>query len=213
MGARTPRPGPAPARGPRNTAARAGETARLGPPIATRRLVLREFEPGDAALLARAAERGRTPGSPPLGGRARAVAERVAARGRPRPAKARRSFELAVVLRRGAKLIGACDLARSGPRRADIGYVLGNRHWGFGYGTEVAVALVDFAFEVLGLAEVTAIVAIENERSRRVLDKAGLRWDGLMRRHTRFGGRWWDCHRYIIERSSWSEERRLRRPA
>ena len=211
MAARTTRGGPAGARGARQAPPRAHNATDGGLPIRTRRLVLREFEPGDAALLERAAQRG--PGPVPLGGRARAMAERVAARGRMRPAKVRRSFELAVVLRRGAKLIGACDLARSGPRRADIGYVIGNRHWGFGYGTEVAVALVDFAFEVLGLAAVTAIVAVENERSRRVLDKAGLRWDGLMRRHTRFGGRWWDCHRYLIERSTWSEARNLRRPA
>ena len=211
MGARNTRRGAAGARGARRGPSRASKAADGALPIRTRRLQLREFEPGDAALLQRAAKRG--PGPLPLGGRALAVAERVAARGRPRPAQARRSFELAVVLRRGAKLIGACDLARSGPRRADIGYVIGRRHWGFGYGTEVAVALVDFAFEVLGLAEVTAIVAVENERSRRVLDKAGLRWDGLMRRHTRFGGRWWDCHRYLIERSTWSEARSLRRPA
>jgi RimJ/RimL family protein N-acetyltransferase len=182
-------------------------------PIRTRRLVLRDFEPGDLAALGRVARKGRVPGELPLGGRALAVAERVAARGRSRLVRARRSFELAVVLRRGAKPIGACDLATSGRRRADIGYVLARRHWGYGYGSEVAVALVDFAFAVLGLDAVTAIVAVGNERSRRVLDKAGLHWDGLMRRHARFAGRWWDCHRYIIERSDWSRERRLRRPA
>ena len=180
-------------------------------PIRTRRLVLREFEPGDAAALERVVRHGRVPGALPLGGRALAVAQRVAARGHNRPARQRRSFELAVVLKRGAKVIGACDLARSGARRADIGYVLASRHWGFGYGTEVAVALVDFAFAVLGLNAVTAIVAVENDRSRHVLGKAGLRWDGLMRRHTRFAGRWWDCHRYIIERATWSEARGLRR--
>ncbi len=192
-------------------AARLRKSPDGGLPIRTPRLVLRDFEPGDAALLERAAARGRGAAMPPLGGRALAVAKRVAARGQPRYSPQRRSFELAVVLRRGAKLIGACDIARSGPRRADIGYVLASRHWGFGYGTEVAVALVDFAFAVLGLREVIAVVAVENERSRRVLDKAGLRWDGLMRRHTRFAGRWWDCHRYIIERATWSEARGLRR--
>lgn len=213
MGAASTRAGSGPGRRARAAATRAHSRPGGGPPLCTPRLVLRDFEPGDAALLERAAQDRRRAGSLPLGGRALAVAQRVAARGRPRAAKARRSFELAVVLKRGAKLIGACDLARSGPRRADIGYVLSRRHWGYGYGTEVAVALVDFAFEVLGLAEVTAIVAVENERSRRVLDKAGLRWDGLMRRHTRFAGRWWDCHRYIIERATWSQGRGLRRPA
>lgn len=108
-----------------------------------------------------------------------------------------------MALRRGGKVIGACDLALSGRGRADIGYMLAPRHWGFGYGGELATALVDFAFEVLKLNAVTAVVAVTNDRSRRVLDKAGLRWDGLMRRHTRFAGRWWDCHRYLIDRRAW----------
>jgi len=139
----------------------------------------------------------------PARGRALAVAEQVATRGRPRVVRDRRSFEFAVALRRGGKLIGACDLALSGRGRADIGYMLAPRHWGFGYGAEVATALVGFGFGVLGLSAVTAVVAVSNERSRRVLDKAGFTWDGLMRRHTRFAGRWWDCHRYLIERHTW----------
>jgi ribosomal-protein-alanine N-acetyltransferase len=85
--------------------------------------------------------------------------------------------------------------------------VLAPPHWGYGYGTEVATALVDFAFRVLKLRQLCAIVAVENERSRRVLDKAGLRWDGLMRRHARFAGRWWDCHRYVIDRAAWQAAR------
>ena len=172
-------------------------------PIRTRRLVLRDFAPEDYAALAAVAGDGRVLAHSPARGRALAVAEQVAARGRPRTPRVRRSFELAVTLRRGGKLIGACDLALSGRGRADIGYMLAPRHWGFGYGAEVAAALVAFGFGVLGLNAITAVVAVSNERSRRVLDKAGLTWDGLMRRHTRFAGRWWDCHRYLIERRTW----------
>ncbi len=174
-------------------------------PLVTRRLLLRDFTPEDFAALESLAGDVRVLEHLPARGRALAVAERVALRGHVRTPRKRRSFELAVVLRRSGKLIGACDLARTGPLRADIGYMLGPRHWGFGYGTEVAAALVDFGFGVLGLREMTAVVAIANDRSRRVLEKAGLRWDGLMRRHARFAGRWWDCHRYVIERPRWEE--------
>ena len=172
-------------------------------PIVTRRLLLRDFEPEDFAALERVAGDGRVLEHLPARGRAIAVAQRVARSGRARNPRRRRSFEFAVVLRRGGKVIGACDLALTGPRKADIGYMLAPRHWGFGYGTEVAAALVDFGFGVLGLNSVTAVVAVANDRSRRVLDKAGLRWDGFMRRHARFAGRWWDCHRYLIERAGW----------
>jgi [ribosomal protein S5]-alanine N-acetyltransferase len=173
-------------------------------PIVTARLLLREFVPGDLAALERVAGERRVREQVPGESRALAAVQRLAARGRPRQARRPRSIELAVVLRRGGKLVGACDLALTGPGRADIGYLLAPRHWGYGYGTEVARGLVDFGFRVLQLRELTALVAVENERSRGVLAKAGLRWDGLMRRHARVAGRWWDCHRYVIDRAAWT---------
>ena len=175
-------------------------------PIVSRRLLLREFEPGDLGPLERVATDRRVAVHSPARSRALALLTELAelgGRGRVRPTARRRSFELAVVLRRRRLVIGACDLALTGRGTADFGYVLAPRHWGFGYGTEVARALVDFAFGTLGLRRLIAVVAVENERSRRVLDKAGLRWDGLMRRHARVAGRWWDCHRYVIERDTW----------
>jgi RimJ/RimL family protein N-acetyltransferase len=176
-------------------------------PIVTQRLMLRDFEPLDLAPLERVAADRRVAEHSPAQTRALSVLAQVAARGRRRAVRARRSFDFAVVLRRRGTVIGACDLSLTGRGRADFGYVLAPRHWGFGYGTEVARALVDFAFETLKLRELCAVVAVENERSRRVLDNAGLRWDGLLRRHARFAGRWWDCHRYVIDRDAWQAER------
>ena len=186
-----PRPVAAPGTSPPRRAA--------GLPLRTRRLELRDFRPEDLVALERIAADPRLLEHVPRPSRALAAA----AHPRQRTSLRRRTFELAVVLRRGGRLIGACDLALTGRGTADFGYVLAPRHWGFGYGTEVARALVDFAFGTLGLRRLIAVVAVENERSRRVLDKAGLRWDGLMRRHARVAGRWWDCHRYVIERDTW----------
>lgn len=169
--------------------------------------MLRDFEPADLAPLERVAADRRIAEHSPAHTRALSVLAHVATRGRPRAARNRRTFDFAVVLRRRGTVIGACDLSLAGRGRADFGYVLAPRHWGFGYGTEVAKALVRFAFEVLKLRELCAVVAVENDRSRRVLDKAGLRWDGLLRRHARFAGRWWDCHRYVIDRAGWQAAR------
>jgi RimJ/RimL family protein N-acetyltransferase len=179
-------------------------TARAGrPPIATRRLLLRDLCAEDRLPLERLAREPRVLAHVPAPTRALAATQRAPARGLAARRTRRRAYEFAVVRRRGGKLIGVCDLALTGPRHADIGYLLLPRHWGYGYATELARALIDFGFRDLGLRALTAVVAVENERSRRVLDKAGLRWDGLIRRHTRFAGRWHDCHRYLIERSRW----------
>ncbi len=175
-------------------------------PLTTARLLVREFVKSDVPLLRALGADPRVREFAPVESRALAAAERA---GRPQRGP-RRSWELAVVVRRTGKLIGACDLALAAPGQADIGYMLAPRHWGHGYGTELARALVDFGLGDLGLRRLSAIVAIENERSRRVLEKAGLRWEGLLRRHVRAGGRSWDCHHYVLDRATWT---RALRPA
>ena len=174
-------------------------------PLRTARLVLRELAPGDLPALRALAEDARVREYAPEESRALEAARRSAApaAGTRRGARARRSYELAVEVRRTGKLVGACDLELAGPRAADIGYMLAPSHWGFGYGTEIARALVAFGFERLALERLSAVVAIENDRSRRVLEKAGLVWEGLMRRHFRARGRSWDCHLYAIDRRRW----------
>lgn len=175
-------------------------------PLRTTRLTLRDFEPSDLEPLQALAHDERVLQYAPAASRALEAVRRARAAlaSRRRPGR-RRCYELAVALNRGDKLIGACDLALSGPRAADIGYMLAPRHWGHGYGTEVAQALVAFGFGALRLERLCAVVAIENDRSRRVLENAGLVWEGLMRRHLRTRGRTWDCHLYVIDRRRWLE--------
>jgi RimJ/RimL family protein N-acetyltransferase len=189
----------------------ARKTGRPAPilPILTPRLLIREFLVEDVRALEALLADPRVRQHAPLESRALDAARRA---GRA-PRQPRRTWELAVVVRRSGRLIGACDLALGGPREADLGYMLARRHWGHGYGTELARALVELGFESLGLRRISAIVAIENERSRRVLENAGLRWEGLLRRHVRALGRSWDCHRYAIDRAAWQRLRTLRRGA
>jgi RimJ/RimL family protein N-acetyltransferase len=170
-------------------------------PLTTPRLIVREFMRSDVPLLRAFSDDPRVREFAPIESRALAAAERA-----DRPQRGpRRSWELAVIVRRTGKLVGACDLALGPPGEADIGYMLAPRHWGHGYATELATALVAFGLGQLALKRVSAIVAIENDRSRRVLEKSGLRWEGLLRRHVRAGGRTWDCHRYAVDRASWAQ--------
>ena len=176
-------------------------SAGLRLPILTRRLVLRDFVAADRPAYVAFATDAQVQ-SPLLhetdaGGELERRFARILASQRAAP---RRGWELAVVTRRGGRLIGSCDLALGGRRTADLGYMLARRHWGYGYATELARALVAAAFESLPVERVLAIVEVDNERSRRVLQNAGLRWEALLRRHARAKGRWWDCHLYAIAR-------------
>ena len=176
----------------------------LALPLETARLVLRDFEPPDLPAVRRYALDARVVAhvlhelrseeeltvhfSTVLGARTH------------RP---RRSFELAVVVRRSGLLIGTCELARCGPGEAEIGYLLARRYWGRGYATEIALALRDAAFGQLKVRRLRALVSIENDESRRVLAKAGLHWAALRRRHTYAKGRWWDCNEYEMLQGDW----------
>ena len=59
---------------------------------------------------------------------------------------------------------------------ASLGYRLRRGAWGQGYATEGARALVRLAFTGLGLREVVATTMAVNTGSRRVMEKAGLRY-------------------------------------
>jgi RimJ/RimL family protein N-acetyltransferase len=58
----------------------------------------------------------------------------------------------------------------------EIGWRLGRRCWGHGYATEAAAAALRFGFADLGLDRVISIRHVDNARSRRVMEKLGLRY-------------------------------------
>src|SRR5262249_55142221 len=56
----------------------------------------------------------------------------------------------------------------------ELGYRLAFEHWGQGFATEGARAALAFGFAALGLAEIVAMTAAGNERSRRVMERVGM---------------------------------------
>jgi [ribosomal protein S5]-alanine N-acetyltransferase len=76
--------------------------------------------------------------------------------------------------------------------RAEFGYVFQRQHWGQGYATEAAQALVGFGFEGLGLKRIEATCDPENHASARVLQKVGLTLEGRLPRHVKVRGGWRD---------------------
>jgi RimJ/RimL family protein N-acetyltransferase len=61
----------------------------------------------------------------------------------------------------------------------EIGWRLAREHWGHGYATEAARAVIDHAFEDLGLERLEAGARVSNPASRRVLEKCGFQWSGV----------------------------------
>lgn len=59
----------------------------------------------------------------------------------------------------------------------EIGWRLTREHWGLGYATEGARAVLTFGFEVIGLEEIVSFTVPANARSRRVMEKIGMTHD------------------------------------
>jgi RimJ/RimL family protein N-acetyltransferase len=69
-------------------------------------------------------------------------------------------------------------------RALDFGYVLNRRYWGRGLATEAARFVVTWASELPVIDRIWAVCDAENLASARVLEKAGLDREGLLRRQT-----------------------------
>lgn len=57
----------------------------------------------------------------------------------------------------------------------EIGWRLAASAWGRGYATEAATAVLTHAFDEIGLDDVVSFTYVGNDRSRRVMEKIGLR--------------------------------------
>jgi len=59
----------------------------------------------------------------------------------------------------------------------EIGWRLSAQHWGHGYATEAARAVLGIGFAELGLEEIVSFTVQANERSRRVMQRVGMSHD------------------------------------
>ena len=55
--------------------------------------------------------------------------------------------------------------------------MLEQKYWGRGYAVEMATAVLDHAFNALGIREVLAFTVPTNQKSRRVMEKLGMQHD------------------------------------
>jgi RimJ/RimL family protein N-acetyltransferase len=96
----------------------------------------------------------------------------------------RDSIEVAVELRSNSYLIGIMRITVLDHTNttADFGYTFNRRYWAKGYATEGTRALLHLAFSNLSLHRVWATCDVRNIASFRVMEKLGMRREGLFKR-------------------------------
>ena len=65
----------------------------------------------------------------------------------------------------------------TGEPTVEVGWRLAHEHWGRGYATEAAGEALRVGFEEIDLDEIVSFTVAQNERSRRVMERIGLRRD------------------------------------
>ena len=110
----------------------------------------------------------------------------------------------------GDQVIGEVNLnnvIRGAMQSGTIGYWVDRRHAGNGYVAEGVVLLLQYAFEQLRLHRIEICIVPRNLRSRRIVEKLGIRDEGVAERYLEINGEWEDHVRYGITAEEWEARR------
>lgn len=99
------------------------------------------------------------------------------------------------------------SIHRGAHQNAYVGYWIDERLAGQGYVPESVVAMLRFAFEQLLLHRVQISIIPRNTPSRRVVEKLGIRDEGVAVRYLEINGEWEDHIRYAVTREEWDFRR------
>lgn len=93
-----------------------------------------------------------------------------------------RSMGYLIFSRQSGDLLGSVGGAME-KHRMQFGYCLARDAWGHGFATEAARAFVAAAIELPAIWRIQAFCDVDNRASARVLEKAGLKREGTLRRY------------------------------
>lgn len=121
-------------------------------------------------------------------------------------------FDWGLVLKETGEFIGTCGFVSidSNNRSGEIGYLLSRKYWNRGIMTEALSRIIEFGFENLGLNRIEAKCDTDNIGSEKVLQKVGMKNEGLLRKAQYAKKRYRDLKIYSILKNEFTvrEERK-----
>jgi len=97
----------------------------------------------------------------------------------------------------------------TGTKQLEIGYTLVPSERGKGYGAEALEIMVDYLFLSRDIMRIQAQTDQRNIASQKVLEKAGFKKEGTLRKNFFMRGEWTDDYIYSILREEWKEPKIL----
>jgi ribosomal-protein-alanine N-acetyltransferase len=171
------------------------------PTLETERLLLRPYEPGDLDAMAEMFGDSEVTAHTFLGRRDREQTEGVL--DTYRAFLAERGYGMLAILDKSSgAYLGEVGLFVSPMGPLALRYALARAAWGRGIATEASVAVIDDAFDDLGLHRLLAGVMAANLGSIRVIDKLGFVFDSVVSAAGK------EFNLYALSRSAWSAQKR-----
>ena len=100
------------------------------------------------------------------------------------------------------------DNRRPEIKARELGYSLAEDYWGLGLMTEAGRAVIDYGFSAMDLQVISIETAPDNERSQRVIEKLGFKFEGCLRdSYLTIDDKVRDTFVYSILRSEWVKGR------
>jgi ribosomal-protein-alanine N-acetyltransferase len=98
------------------------------------------------------------------------------------------------------RLIGIASFSHPHPhhRRVEMGYTIARAYWGHGYATEAAQALIRFGLDQMQMVRIEAVCLPEHLASARVLQKAGMQYEGILHNYQIWRGQPRDLLMYAV---------------
>ena len=105
-----------------------------------------------------------------------------------------------IIYKGDGRLIGTSGFVSWEPEhaRAEVGYVLNRGYWGRGLAAEALGAMISFGFRYMDLNRIEARCIAENTASSRVMEKAGMDYEGTLRQREFMKGTYRDMKLYAI---------------
>ncbi|MFA9558258.1 GNAT family N-acetyltransferase [Evansella sp. AB-rgal1] len=110
-----------------------------------------------------------------------------------------KSYEFAVTDKVTGKIYGAIALSNNQSfHHGEIAYWVGEDYWGNGYASEAAKAILEFAFHEKQYHKVFARCFHSNPASGKVIEKIGMKKEGILREHVKKENKYIDLVYYGI---------------
>ena len=89
--------------------------------------------------------------------------------------------------------------------KGELGYKIGSHWWKQGYSSEAARAVIDYMFRNTDIERIDAFSSVENPASKKVMEKIGMHYEGLLRHYYKTRDGFHDCTLYAIIRKEWEQ--------